>query len=113
MSIQCANCGFTFKNNEEAGQPCSKCGSLDRELQGSDEGKGHEFIKEERFDPFKKHKHKSVYDLEQGKKIGKNGKLVDVKKIKDREHSNEPHSYIETVKDENGKIIVDKESLTL
>ena len=57
-----------------------------------------------------KHKHKSVYDLEQGKKIGKNGKLVDVKKIKDREHSNEPHSYIETVKDvETGEIIVNKD----
>jgi len=82
MSVKCANCGFTFNNNEEIGQPCPKCGSLNRELQSSDEGKGYELAREKRYDPSKKHGHGSYYELEQGKKIGRNGKLVYKSRLK-------------------------------
>jgi len=70
-----------------------------------------ESVKLEVKQPTSTHKKgRADYELEQGEKIGKDGKLVYKKSKKDREHSNSPHSYIENVIDiETGEVIVDKD----
>ncbi|GAH73430.1 unnamed protein product [marine sediment metagenome] len=50
-------------------------------------------------------KHRSNYVLEQGKKIGKDGKLVSLERIIDRDSNH----YKEIVKDKDGKVIVNKD----
>ena len=106
MSVKCANCGFTFKNNEEVGQPCPKCGSHDRSLHLHNEVKAHVLLKLKKKGATSKHKKgRPDYELEEGKKTGKDGKLVSIERIIDRDSDR----YQEIVKDENGKIIVDKD----
>ena len=57
-------------------------------------------------------KHKSNradHEFAEGKKIGRDGKSVYKKLIRDREHPNSDNSYQELVKDaKTGKVIVDK-----
>jgi len=105
MAAQCANCGFIFKSSEEVGQPCPRCGSLDVKLKTGDRGKGHEGAKEKRYDPTKKHRHGSYYTLEKGERIGKDGKLVLIERVIDRDSDH----YTEVVKDKDGNVIANKD----
>ena len=104
MSIQCADCGFAFEN-EESGKPCPKCGSLNRQLQSSDEGKGHEQAKEKRYDSSNKHRHGSYYELHKGEDYStKEGDWVEKEVVFDRDHD-----YTEkTIINKDGKIIYHK-----
>ena len=116
MSVECSNCGFVFQDEEpskprEEWEPCPECGSLKRmvRLTHKETLELHEYNRLKAKKPASKHKkNRPDYELEQGKKIGKDGKLVDKTVIKDREHPDLPDSYVETVKDKNGNIIVDK-----
>ncbi len=65
-------------------------------------------IKAKRIDS--KHKrNRADYEFEEGKKKGKDGRLVYKKLVKDREHADSDNSYQEHVIDaETGKVIVDK-----
>jgi hypothetical protein len=44
MSVSCLDCGFVFRN-EDHNDPCPKCGSQNRHITASDEGKSHELLK--------------------------------------------------------------------
>jgi len=105
MAAQCANCGFIFESSEEVGQPCPKCGLLDRNIGVDDEGSAHEKLKEGRRDPAKKHGHGNYYTLEKGERIGKDGKLVSIERVIDRDSDH----YTEVIKDKDGTVIVNKD----
>ena len=57
-----------------------------------------------------KHKNnRADYEFGEGKKKGKDGRLVYKKSVKDREHADSDNSYQELVIDvKTGKVIVDK-----
>jgi len=52
-----------------------------------------------------KHKHGFNSELEKVEKIGKNGKLVSIERIIDRDRNR----YKEIIKDKDGKIIINKD----
>ncbi len=70
----------------------------------------HEYIGLQAKKPSSKHKKNRVdYEFEEGKKKGKDGRLIYKKLVKDREHADSDNSYQEHVVDaETGKVIVDK-----
>ena len=113
ISVECSNCGFVFQNDElnepiEKRKPCPKCGSQKRTVHlVFKESLGLlERMKLKARKPTSMHKkHRPDYELEQGRKIGKNGKLVSIERIIDRDSDH----YKEIVKDKDGKVIVDKD----
>ncbi len=116
ISVECSNCGFVFQNEEsneprEKWEPCPYCGSLKRmvRLTHRERLELYERQKLKAKKPSSKRKwRRPDYEEEKGKKIGGDGKLVDKTVIKDREHPDLPNSYVETVRDKDGNIIVDK-----
>jgi len=116
-SVECSNCGFVFQGDEVGEHPgehdpCPNCGSLRRHIHVSvkETLELREYIGIKAKKQNSKHK-KSRADLEfeEGKKIGKDGKPVYKKLIRDREHPNSDNSYQELVVDtKTGKVIVDK-----
>ena len=104
MSVSCLNCGFTFEN-EDHNKPCPKCGSRNRGVTLTAEIKPHGLLKLGKKGAMsKKHKHKFDTEIVTGKKIGKDGKLVSIERVIEREQD----VYKETVKDEQGQIEVEK-----
>ena len=117
-SVECSECSYVFQGEEldqdsKERKPCPNCGSLRRNIRLSvKETLGlSEYIGIKAKKPTSKHKkNRADYEYEEGKKKGKDGRLVYKKSIKDREHTALPHSYIERVTDiETGEIIVDKD----
>ena len=117
MSIECSNCCFVFQNEKpnkprEKWEPCPKCGSLRRNIRFTHREtlELHEYKKLKAKRPASTHKnHRADYEFEEGKKIGRNGKLVYKKSIKDREHANSRHSYIEIFIDSEGNALANKD----
>jgi predicted nucleic acid-binding Zn-ribbon protein len=115
-SVKCGNCGYIFQGNDidqKSGErkPCPKCGSLKRIFypEVKDTLIAHDCIGLEAKKPGTKHKkNRADYEEEKGVRKGKDGKLVFVRKIKDREHPELPDSYVEYVRDKDGNIIVNK-----
>jgi predicted nucleic acid-binding Zn-ribbon protein len=115
-SVECGNCGYIFQDDElernsREQKPCPNCGSLRRHIRlsvretlGLSEYVGIKAKKQNS----KHKKNRADYELEEGKKKGKDGKLVYKKRIVNREHPDLPNSYVEVVKDKDGKIIVNK-----
>jgi uncharacterized C2H2 Zn-finger protein len=115
-SVECATCGYEFPlyelskpSNERS--PCPNCGSLKRKFKVTieDTVKSYGYLKGEMKRPVSKHKNnRADYEFEEGKKMGKDGKLVYKRKVIDREHPDLPDSYVEYVRDKDGKVIVNK-----
>jgi len=104
VSISCLNCGFAFENKDHDG-PCPKCGSRNRSVTLTGEIKPHGLLKlGKKGAKSKKHKRKFDEELVTGEKVGEDGKLVSIERIIDREQD----VYMETVKDEEGQVIVRK-----
>lgn len=117
VSVECSNCGFVFQNEEltkprENWEPCPQCGSLRRNvrLTHREALKLYESHGLKAKKPTSRHSKKNRVDYEfvEGERFGRNGRLVYGKTKKDREHPDLPDSYVETVKDKDGKIIIDK-----
>ncbi len=113
ISVQCSNCGFVFQN-EDPKKPsserklCPKCGSQNRtvHLVFKETLELVERMKLKARKPTSTHKKRRPdYELEKGKKIGKDGNLVSIERIIDRDSN----YYKETVKDKDDKVIVNKE----
>jgi predicted nucleic acid-binding Zn-ribbon protein len=115
-SVKCGNCGFVFQADDlskplSERSPCPNCGSLKRVMDVNIEDKLvlHEYLKVEAKKPSSAHKkHRADYEFEQGVAKGRNGNLVYKRKVKDRENSDSPGSYVEYVRDKDGNIIVNK-----
>ncbi len=117
QSLECSECSYVFQG-EELGQdlrerkPCPNCGSLRRHVRLSvkETLSLSEYIGVEAKKQDSKHKkNRADYEFGEGKKTGKNGRLVYKKLVKDREHADSDNSYQELVIDsETGKVIVDK-----
>jgi predicted nucleic acid-binding Zn-ribbon protein len=106
MSVSCLDCGFVFRKLENY-NPCPKCGSQNRHITASDEGKSHELLKlGKKGLNSKKHKHKFDQEITSGERIGKDGKLLTIEQFVDREHASDPDSYKKTVKDGHGQVVV-------
>ena len=115
--VECSRCGFAFQG-EEVGKhpgehdPCPKCGSLRRHIRVSvkETWRLSEYIGIKAKKQNSKHKkNRADHEFEEGKKIGRDGRPVYKKLIRDREHPNSDNSYQELVKDvKTGKVIVDK-----
>jgi len=104
MSVSCLDCGFAFEE-EDYNKPCPKCGSRNRSITVTDQIKFHEVLKlGKKGATSRKHKHKFDEEITAGEKVGKDGKLVSIERVIDRERD----VYRETVKDEQGKISVEK-----
>jgi predicted nucleic acid-binding Zn-ribbon protein len=109
MSVSCLNCGFLFEN-EDHNRPCPKCGSRNRSVTLTGEIKFHSRLKlRKKGLDSKKHKHRFDQEIISGERIGKDGKLVTIERFVDPEHASEQGSYKETVKDEHGQVIVQKD----
>ncbi len=136
ITIRCSHCGYLFHNEQsnkssQEHEQCPICGSPKRNICvnlvaeiGSSvkaevvkpdvtiekEATLFTDAKLERQAPGSKHKkNRADYELQQGRRIGKNGKLVYRRSVKDREHPDSDDSYQELVKDaKNGAVIVDK-----
>ncbi len=114
--VECAGCGFVFQADDlgkpiSERSPCPNCGSLKRIINVTvkDSLGLHDYLKGEMKKPSSRHKkHRADYEFEQGVIKGKNGKLVFKKKVMDREHPDSPDSYVEYVRDKDGKVIVNK-----
>jgi len=105
MPIQCLECGFIFEN-EDRGKPCPKCGSHNRSVTVNEEGTFHELLElRKKGVSSSKRKHKFDQEIKTGEKIGKDGKLISLERVIDRERD----VYKETVKDEQAQIIVKKQ----
>ena len=116
-SVECSECSYVFQGEEldqdsKERKPCPNCGSLRRNIRLSvKETLGlSEYIGIKAKKPTSKHKkNRADYEYEEGKKKGKDGRLVYKKLVKDREHASSDNSYQELVIDsETGKVIVDK-----
>ena len=116
-SVECSECSYVFQGEEldqdsKERKPCPNCGSLRRNIRLSvKETLGlSEYIGIKAKKQNSKHKKRRAdYEFEEGKKIGKDGKPVYKKLIRDREHPNSDNSYQELVIDtKRGKVIVDK-----
>lgn len=113
ISIKCSNCGFVFQNEQlnepiEKRKPCPECGSQSRtvHLVIKAEAKPLARMKLAARKPTSTHKKRRPnYESDSGKKIGKNGKLVSIERIIDRDSN----YYKEVIKDKDGKVIVDKD----
>jgi len=106
MPAQCANCGFIFESTDEVGQPCPRCGSLDRRIHSHQDAKAHGFLKLKKKGASSKHKKaRADYELQQGERIGKDGKLVSIERVIDRDSEH----YTEVVKDKDGNVIANKD----
>ncbi len=116
-TVECSDCGYVF-HGEEVGKhpgehnPCPNCSSLRRHIRLSiKETLGlSEYIGIKAKKSSSKHKgNRADYEFGEGKKIGKDGKLVYKKSVKDRENANSDNSYQELVVDvKTGEVIVDK-----
>ena len=116
-SVECSDCGYVF-HGEEVGKhpgehnPCPNCSSLRRHIRLSiKETLGlSEYIGIKAKNSSSKHKrNRADYEFGEGKKIGKDGKLVYKKSVKDRENANSDNSYQELVVDvKTDEVIVDK-----
>lgn len=105
MSVSCLDCGFAFENADHS-KPCPKCGSQNRSITATDEGKFHELAKlRKKGAASTKHKHRFDQEIMTGERIGKNGKLVTIQQVVDREQN----AYKKTVKDEHGQVVVEKD----
>ncbi len=116
-SVECTECGFLFQGDEleqdsRERKPCPNCGSLRRHvrLTFKENLSLNEYVGLEAKKQGSKHeKNRADYEFGEGKKIGKDGRLVYKKLVKDREHANSDNSYQELVIDaETGKVVVDK-----
>ena len=116
-SVECSECSYVFQGEEldqdsKERKPCPNCGSLRRNIRLSvKETLGlSEYIGIKAKKPTSKHKkNRADYEYEEGKKKGKDGRLVYKKLVKDREHASSDNSYQELVIDvKTGKVIVDK-----
>ena len=113
ITIECGKCGYVFQSDVLAGKPnpCPICGSFGGHayLTHKETVNLNEYIGLSAKKPTSKHKHnRADYEFGEGKKIGKDGKLVYKKRIMNREHPDLPDSYVEVVKDKDGNIIVNK-----
>jgi hypothetical protein len=116
QSLKCSECDFVFPLDElskpsDKHSPCPNCGSLKRKFIGfmNDAVNVYEHQKMGTKKTTSKHKNnRANYEQEQGTTFGKDGKLVFKIKVKDREHSDQPGSYQEYVRDQEGNIIVNK-----
>jgi len=105
MSVSCLNCGFLFEN-EDHNRPCPKCSSRNRSVTLTGEIKPHGLLKlGKKGAKSKRHKHRFDQEIVTGEKTGRNGKLVNIERIVDREQD----LYKETVKDGHGQVIVQKD----
>jgi hypothetical protein len=115
-SEECGNCSFVFESDglgqeSRERKPCPNCGSLRRHIRLSvKETLGlNEYIGVKAKKPSSKHKrNRADYEFGEGKRIGKDGRLVYKKRVINREHPDLPGSYVEVVKDKDGKFIVNK-----
>ena len=116
-SVECSECKYVFQGDDlvqdsEKRKPCPNCGSLRRNihLTVNDTLVLHEYIGLKVKKPYSKHqKNRADYEFEEGKKKGKDGRLVYKEVVKDREHADSDNSYKELVIDtETAKVIVDK-----
>jgi DNA-directed RNA polymerase subunit RPC12/RpoP len=117
QSVECSECNYAFHDDEldrdlEKRIPCPNCGSFRRTVHVTvkDNLVLHEYIGLKAKKPSSTHKKsRADYEFEEGKKKGKNGRLVYKKLVRDREHAASDNSYQELVIDvETGKVIVDK-----
>ncbi|MGB8706970.1 MAG: hypothetical protein WCD72_03335 [Dehalococcoidia bacterium] len=105
MSVLCSDCGFDFENEDHT-KACPKCGSRNRSITLTEEIKSHELLKLRKKGAASiKHKHRFDQEIVTGEKVGKDGKPVSIEQVVDREQD----VYKETVKDEHGQIIVQKD----
>jgi CRISPR/Cas system-associated protein Cas5 (RAMP superfamily) len=105
MSISCLDCGFVFQK-EDHNDPCLKCGSRNRSITLTGEIKPHGSLKAgKKGTASRKHKHRFDQEVTSGKRIGKDGKLVSIEQVIDREQD----TYKKTIRDEHGQIIVQKD----
>jgi predicted RNA-binding Zn-ribbon protein involved in translation (DUF1610 family) len=116
-SVECSSCGFVFQGDkvgEHPGEhePCPNCGSLMRHISLTikETWSWNEYNKLKAKKLSNTHKkHRADYEFEEGKKIGKDGKLVYKRLVKDRENTNSDNSYQELVIDvKTGDVVVDK-----
>ena len=106
MSTLCADCGFVFEKEDYNKPCCPKCGSRNRHIIETDEGKGYELLKlREDGNALRKHNHRFCKETMTGERIGTDDKLVSIKQVVDRERD----TYTKTIKDEHGRIIVQKD----
>lgn len=104
MSVSCLDCGFTLER-EDHNRPCPKCGSHNRSITLTTEIKPHALLKlGKKGAKSKKHKHKFDQEIMAGNRIGKDGKLVSIEQVIDREQD----VYRKTIKNEHGQTIVQK-----
>jgi predicted nucleic acid-binding Zn-ribbon protein len=104
MSISCLDCGFVFAD-EAHNEACPRCGSRNRGVTLTAEIKPQGLLKlGKRGAMPKKHKHKFDKEVVTGKKIGKDGRLVSIERVIDREQD----AYKETVSDEQGQTEIEK-----
>ena len=117
QSVECSECKYVFQDDEldqnsEKRKPCPNCGSLRRSIHVTvKETLGlSEYIGIKAKKQNSKHKkNRADHEFEEGKKIGRDGRPVYKKLIRDREHPNSDNSYQELVIDtKTGKVIVDK-----
>jgi predicted nucleic acid-binding Zn-ribbon protein len=105
MTISCLDCGFVFNDNDH-NNPCPKCGSHNRSLKLTDKITSYELLKlGKKGTNSRKHKHMFDQDILAGDRVGRDGKLISIKQIIDREHD----TYKKVIKDEHGQIIIQKE----
>ena len=104
MFVSCLNCGFAFES-EDHNKPCPECGSRNRGISLAAEIKPHSFLKLGKKGTSKKHGHKFDAEIITGKRVGKDGKLVNIEQIIDRDSD----KYDKIVKDEQGQTIVEKD----
>lgn len=117
QSVECSDCKYVFQSGELGqdsgkGKPCPNCGSLRRSIQLTvkDTLVLNEYFGLEAKRASSKHQRdRADYEFEEGKRKGKDGRLVYKKLVKDREHAGSDNSYQELVIDtKTGKVIVDK-----
>ena len=116
-SVECSDCGHIFQGDkvgEHPGEhePCPNCGSLRRHIRVAvkETWGWNEYIGIKAKKQSSKHKsNRANHEFEEGRKIGKDGRLVYKKSVKDRENADSDNSYQELVVDvETGEVIVDK-----
>ena len=116
ITVECSKCGYVFQSDEleqnlRELKPCPNCGALKRHahLTHKESLSLNEYIglKAKKHGPEHKN-NRADYEVEEGNKIGKDGKLVYKKRVLNRENPDLPGSYVETVKDKDGNIIVNK-----
>ncbi len=115
--IKCTDCKLTFPVSElkvapKDRQPCPQCGSL-RRMMCLTTTEGLTLNEYVGLAARKKHstrnnKKRADFEVGEGNKYGRDGKLVIKKVVFDREHPDADGSYQEYVRDKEGNIIVNK-----